>query len=414
MSYTLTEIANTTGIFDSLFEGAPAINNSGEVTWNALLDNGESGIYTGTPSSIVTIATTPYFSGFGYPSINDSGQTTFSAVKGGKSGIYFSSKNSASPTVVASEGQLLTDVKRTEKFNSFKPDPAINNRGQVAFLAGLTDNNSGLFVGNDKGKISRIADTVGKFGNLEFADLLGTPFEGDVVPSINEKGDTVFWGLLDQKLPEGSAEYSQINPAFMSGNVRGIYLKSGNSEIQTIVDNTGKYLSFPACPDINNSGDVAYLFRGDDSNNVGTSYRGINVYDNGKTTTLIDNNDHKGKDGYDDVDKFFRFGFVDINDSSTIAFSAQFDPLGDVGNDGLADDPVLGVFTAHQIAGGGVEIDKVVAVGDTVNLGTGDKKVSNVLFFNNDGFNNQGQLAFSLAFDDGTQGIYRADQFTGF
>ena len=102
----------------------------------------------------------------------------------------------------------------------------------------------------------------------------------------------------------------------MAGNVRGIYLKLGDSaEIKTVVDNQGEYLSFFGSPDINNSGDVAYIFRGDSLNNVKTPYRGINVYDNGKTATLIDNNDHLGKDGYDDVDKFFRFGFVDINDN---------------------------------------------------------------------------------------------------
>ena len=413
MSYTLTEIANTTGIFKSLFEGAPAINIFGEVTWNALLDNGGSGIYIGTSSSIVTIATTPKSAKLGFPSINDSGQITYTD-EGGQPGVYLSS-NSFSPTVLAFKNQLLTDVNRVEKFTSFLPDPAINNRGQVAFLAGLTGNNSGLFIGDGQDKLNRIADTVGTFSNLKFANLLGTDFEGDVAPSINDKGDTVFWGALDKKLPKGSAEYSQIPQGDLAGNVRGIYLKLGDSaEIKTVVDNQGEYLSFFGSPDINNSGDVAYIFRGDSLNNVKTPYRGINVYDNGKTATLIDNNDHLGKDGYDDVDKFFRFGFVDINDNNTIAFSAQFDPLGDVGNDGQPDAPVFGVFTAHQLAGGGVEIDKVVAVGDTVHLGTGDKKVSDVLFFNNEGFNNQGQLAFSLTFDDATQGIYRANQFAGF
>jgi hypothetical protein len=198
----------------------------------------------------------------------------------------------------------------------------------------------------------------------------------------------------------------------MAGNVRGIYLKSGNSDIKTVVDNTGKYLSFSGSPDINNSGDVAYIFRGDDLNNVNTPLRGINMYKNGKTKTVVDNNDLQGKDGCKDVDKFFRFGFVDINNDNKIAFSAQFDPLGDVGNDGQPDDPLLGVFTAHQTASGSVKIDKVVGVGDTVNLGMGKKTVTDLLFFNDEGFNDQGQLAFSLAFDDGTQGIYRADQFT--
>jgi hypothetical protein len=404
MSYTVTEIANSNGVFSSFFEGAPAINNAGIVTWQALLDSGGSGIYTGNPLS--TVAATPDFSKLGFSTINDNGQVAFYGEKGGNPGIYLRSKYSSAPTVVAVKDQVLTDVNRAEKFTSFLPDPAINNRGQVAFLAGLTGNNSGLFVGDDKGKVKRIADTVGTFGNLKFANLLGTPFEGDVAPSINKEGDIVFSGLLDKQLPTGAAEYSQIPPDFMPGNVRGIYLKSGDSgEIKTVVDNTGKYLSFNGSPDINKDGDVAYIFRGDSLNNVNAPARGINLYDHGKTTTIVDNEDHHGKDGYDDVDKFFRFGFVDINDKNTIAFSATFDPLG------VVSDPVLGLFTAHRSRGGSLDIDKVVAVGDTVKIGSANKKVQDLFFYNNEGFNNQGQLAFSLAFDDGTQGIYRADQF---
>jgi hypothetical protein len=407
MPYTFVEIVNADGVFDSFFGGGPAINDAGIVTWQAVLDSGALGIYKGNPLS--PIATTgSEFSSLGFSSINDRGQVAFYAEKGAQSGIYLSSRNSSALNRIAYEGQVLNDVRRPEQFTSFSFDPAINNKGQVAFIAGLTGNNSGVFIGNAKGKLERIVDTVGKFNKLEFADLIGTPFEGDVAPSMNDKGDIVFWGLLDKKLAVGAAEYDRINPAFQSGNVRGIYLKSHDSGIKTVVDNQSKkYLSFSGAPDINEDGDVAYIFRGEDLNNLpienAAPYRGINLFENGKTTTVVDNNDHKGKDGYDEVDKFFRFGFVDINDNDTMAFSALFDPLG------AEDAPVLGIFTAHKSDHGKLEIDKVIAVGDTVQTGTGSKLVDNLIFFNNEGLNNHGQLAFSLSFSDGTQGVYRAD-----
>lgn len=67
------------------------------------------------------------------------------------------------------------------RFTQFLPDPAINDLGQVAFLARLS-NGSGLFVG-DRCGLKKLVNTCGLF-----FDLLGTPFEGDVAPAINEQG----------------------------------------------------------------------------------------------------------------------------------------------------------------------------------------------------------------------------------
>lgn len=372
-SYQFSLIANTDGQFSSFnrFDGisAPAINESGTLAWSAFLDSGGAGIYKGASrrSSSPVATTAQGFTGFGSPTINASGDVTFYAQKGGKSGIYLSSKSYSSPTITVAE----TGDSRFG-FTSFLPDPAINNRGQVAFLAGLT-NGSGLFVGNGR-TTTRIVDTSG-----EFADFLGTPFEGDVAPSINERGTIVFWGALDEQLPIGSPEYSQI--PFSPGNVRGIFLASPNGTITTIVDNVDQYLSFSASPDINNRGEVAYIFRGDDANpNASASpddarYRGINIYRNGSTRTVVDN-----------TGGFARFGFVDINNRGDIAFSA------------ITDGGSLGIFTGSDPVQ-----DKVIETGDFLD----GRKVSNLVFFNK-GFSDSGQIAFGVAFEDGSEGIYIA------
>ncbi|BAY62800.1 hypothetical protein NIES22_28750 [Calothrix brevissima NIES-22] len=417
-SYTLVEITNTEDNFNSFsFDdtlNAPSINNNGLVVWSASLDNGGLGIFSrSSTGSLQTIASTDLgFSKFGFPSINDSGKVVFQAKTGDQSGIYLGYPF-ARPTVVASTGQAiaLTDGKghkKVEKFTSFGEDPAINNRGRVAFKAQLTltgdsnsvtGSNSGIFVGNDRGKIEPIADTVGKFNGLKFADLWGTPFEGSTTPSINKKGVTVFWGLLDQKLPEGSPEYSQIPSPLYSGNVRGIFVSDLSGKIKTVADNTGKYLSFSGTPDINNKGDILYIFRGDNLNDFGTPYRGINLYENAQTTTLVDNNNpYQGV-----VDKFYRFADADISDSNRIAFRATFDPLG------TQSDPLTGIFTGQIIAGQLDNLNKVVAIGDTLPFGDTRKTVLDLAFFNNEGLNNKGQITFTAEFTDGTQGIYLAD-----
>jgi hypothetical protein len=374
--YTFSLISTTTGAFSS-FESAfglqaPSINEGGTVAWSGFLDNGTAGIYKGSSSSATTpVATTNGgFTAFGSPTINASGRTAFYAEQGAAAGIYLSSPNAAALTAIAST------TNNTFGFTSFLPDPAINNRGQVAFLAGL-NTGSGVFVGDGRSLQKRV-DTSGRF-----FDVLGTPFEGDVAPAINERGAVVFWGSLDQLLPAGSPEYSQINPAFNNGNVRGIFLVSPDGTITTIVDNIGKYLSFSGSPDINNRGEVAYIFRGDEANPNASGfppdarYRGINVYDRGITTTVVDN-----------TGGFARFGFVDISDRGSIAFSA------------ITDSGALGIYTGSDPIA-----NKVIETGDTTLLP--GRTVTDLVFFSKS-LNNAGQITFTAEFDDGTQGIFLA------
>ena len=446
--YEFVEIANTDGDLKE-FPWTIAINDKGVVTWKALLDDGGSGIYAGqTPPfrpKVYQVATTDLDTGLG-PTINDRGSVAFYKEIAGsdeQTGIYLSSNfRSGRSTILAYKGQDLSDVtgREGEIFTGFFDDPgdgvdpAINKWDQVAFLAGLTDNNSGLFIA-DKKDLYRIADTVDEFSGLEFFDFFGTPFEGDVAPAINDngrwgsrganRGQVAFWASLDEMLPEESPEYEQIPGDNNPGNVRGIYLATG-SEIVTVADNRGDILSFTGAPTLNDDGDVAYIFRGDGEVTDPTiaipsfqRYRGINLYEGGSTKTVVDNNQiddliyggsPDSNDGVD-VDRFYLFGFVGLNNEDSLTFSALFDPT--VGDDDGP--PTLGIFTAMRSDNNDWDIHKVIAQGDQIKVGSTTKTVADLrtsTFFTK-GLNDNGQIAFSAILGDDSEAIFRADPVLG-
>ncbi len=105
---------------------APAVENSGPVS--LLLYHGARN-RTGDAVPGNPLAS---FATFGIPSINDSGQVAFTA--GIRTGETFSTIVFANGGVVAQKGNAAPGTQTT--FQSFK-DPALNNAGDVAFLATL-------------------------------------------------------------------------------------------------------------------------------------------------------------------------------------------------------------------------------------------------------------------------------------
>ena len=96
-AYTLTRIVDDSGQF-AAFSG-PSINNNGTVCYQAILNDGVQGIYTGTGTKIID--STGLFVSFGTPSINDNNTVSYQAVlDSGVSGIY----ENAGSKVVDSNG----------------------------------------------------------------------------------------------------------------------------------------------------------------------------------------------------------------------------------------------------------------------------------------------------------------------
>lgn len=163
-----TNISDSTGSFSNFHVGfdvgrgagpfsiytLPTINDAGTVAFNAGLDAGGSGIFTGNGEEASTIAdTSGVFSYFSSPVINDVGSVAFNAgLDAGGSGIF------------TGNGEEISTIADTSgAYSAFLSDAALNELGQVAFSASLDDGGSGIFTGADPltDKVIAVGDTLG-------------------------------------------------------------------------------------------------------------------------------------------------------------------------------------------------------------------------------------------------------------
>jgi hypothetical protein len=175
------------------------INERGEVAFLARIGD-KSGIFVSRPKGIelITITGKPApisgssFIGFGNrtPAINSSGEVVFVGfVDNAESqrALFSRSADAAAPIkVVAKMGDKFGDTNYA--FTDFLY-PAINGRGDVAFLGKFGRRNQGLFIKTAKG-IEPIAlvDQPVPGGDKE------ETFNNFMQPSINDRGEVVFYG----------------------------------------------------------------------------------------------------------------------------------------------------------------------------------------------------------------------------
>lgn len=131
----------------------PAFNNAGEVFFTASLDTGVRGIFSSGDAIETIVDSTGEFDLFGSPSINYRDQVAFLAqLDDQETGIY----------ITDSDG-IITAVATTEgPFSTFLTDPSINPDGKVAFQAKLDDGSEGIFIGSDPvaGKVIGVGDAL--------------------------------------------------------------------------------------------------------------------------------------------------------------------------------------------------------------------------------------------------------------
>jgi hypothetical protein len=346
-SFTFTKIADTTGLFSNLQFAEPAINDSGIVTFWALLDSGLSGIFRSDGDTTVTIADTSmlmdpetpgteFTSFFPSPSINSSGMVSFAARRPFVAAVF------------VGDGVQLHAIY--DSASDPPPDynlgqtsvPDINSSGQVAFLG--IDNGSGpdgLFVSNS-GSIERRYDTSGPFSSVGGRGNSGIAYPA---PVLNDAGQLAFLASLD----EGGG---------------GIFLGNGLTTT-TIFANNMTHVALD--PDINSSGIVVFptfrFFYGTDK---------ILMSDGVTTATVAEL-----------LDGFLSFGNAAINDNGDVAFVANTNNF------------MQGIFVGpNPIA------DKVIAAGDALFGSTVQD-----LILSRKGFNSLGQIAFYATLTDGSQVI---------
>lgn len=301
-TFTFTKIADTTGSFS--FLQPPSINNKGKVAFEASLDAGGEGIFTGSGGQITTITDTKKFAttttgplSFSVPSINDRGTVAFTAVRRTIEANVFVG------IFTGNGGPLTTIVDASGPYNSFGP-PSLNNAGKVAFNGQQRGVGNGIFTGTGNGNpITTIANTSGSFVN--FNSL-----------SINDSEQVAFEASLKN-----------------TGN--GVFIASNG--ITTIADTSGPFRYFVGAS-INNEGAVAFRAGLQDQ----TSER-IVIARGSTLTTVAESNISSGK-------PFVRFQSTpSINKVGMVAFEAF---LGGGKN---------GIFTGPNPLA-----DKVIASGDSL------------------------------------------------
>jgi hypothetical protein len=330
----------------------------------------------------------PFENSFGGLAINNSGQVAFLANTPNFSAGIFTGSGGATTTVVELSEPLGA------QFSTLGTYPDIKDDGTTAFFASLDSGVVGLFTGSG-GPIATVMDTSGpvaSFGSFPVDNA-----------AINNAGAAAFRGGLDT-------------------GVSGIIIQKGGATI-TVADTAGPFDSFnvptDSSPAINNSNRAAFFARLD------TGARGVFSGSGGGVTTIAT-----------DSGPFSSFhGNADINDAGTVAFFAILDAGGSgiftgsggatatvadgsgpfkafgntpaINNSGAVafvatlDTDQVGIFTGPDPVA-----DKVIQSGDTLDGSTVPAFPS--LFFSREGFNDAGEIVFWVQLADNRTGIYRA------
>jgi hypothetical protein len=188
MTTTIADSVPLSTFLDGGFGGAVAINGLGAVAFRALVAPGPiQGLYKGagattTPiadASLPEVSPTIPLNG---PGINDSGVVVIrSSRDAGGEGIF-----------KGSGGSLTTVATNDGPFGSFEPSglyPAINASGLVAFRAALDAGGNGIFIGPDAvaNKVVKVSDPV---DGSTVTDLRFSHF------GLNDAGQIAFWAML--------------------------------------------------------------------------------------------------------------------------------------------------------------------------------------------------------------------------
>jgi hypothetical protein len=414
-----------------------AKSSSGQVAFSAYLTGGSSGqgIFAGPPGSLQTVAlagaAAPAGGNYSFlngPRVNASGQVGFLASLSGSSASGIFVGNPGSLQVAALQG---TAAPAGGNYYSLVNAPSFNDSGAVAFYASLTGGSSsgGIFAGTP-GSMQAVALNGGPapgggtyFG---FGNGLALNASGQVAFSANVNSATN-WGIFVGAPGSVQAAAMVGNAAPAGGNYNDFYV-----------------------PRINAAGQVAF------STNLtgGSSSRGIFVGAVGALQAVaLQGNAAPAGGNYSD----FVPDTLALNHLGQVAFYSSLSGGSSTGGifagapgaiqavalqglpapagngatfSGFANNP-LGLNALGQVAfrgnltGTGVTsandqalyvaspggVVEVVRKGDMIDVGNGSglHAVSTIGFFEyGNSFSDSGELVFSLAFTDGTSGIFKS------
>jgi hypothetical protein len=173
----------------------PSINNLGAIAFEEQVDDVfASGIFVTDGDAFKTIASPDPNVIVGRPNLNDVGTVAFHRFFNDRAGEELVTGHGGPLTIVADTSGPFQSFGFT--FTGFTP-PALNNHGEIAFLAELDAGGSGIFLGPDP-----VADRV---------IATGETLDGSTVTSLrfcdeglNDSGQLVFQATFDDpSVPEG-------------------------------------------------------------------------------------------------------------------------------------------------------------------------------------------------------------------
>lgn len=177
-------VASTAHAFNT-FGFEPTVSNDGVVAFKGQLTNFDQGLFSGRGVGLLTtyLASNSQFSEFGTlsrPSINDLGRIGFeeSVDDTGASGI-FATEGNGFLTIAAPDPNVI--VSRSN----------FNDAGTATFHRFFNDRAGEELVTGDGGPLTVIADTNGPFQSFGF-------FLSFVPPALNDNGDVAFLADLDE------------------------------------------------------------------------------------------------------------------------------------------------------------------------------------------------------------------------
>lgn len=195
----ITPIASTAGEFDALgFD--TSLNNAGEVAFTARLDTGDQGLFSGTGGPVTThytdaapvmvdrVSTDLSGGNFGRPAINAGGEIAFhDRVEPSFEEGIFAGRSGVFRT--------LGPTGRAYNGAGDRGDPNLNDLGIGAFETSFV-NDTGQFVTalatSNLGAVSVVADTLNGYSGFGFYP-----------PALNNRGQVAFRGFLDDFSRDG-------------------------------------------------------------------------------------------------------------------------------------------------------------------------------------------------------------------
>ena len=241
------------------------INDKDDVLVNAFLSDGSNGIILYTDGKIKLIAksvSSPrqplnesvFIGSVGTPAMNDNGEIVFCGNLSGRKGVYKYDGDGDNYTPLVLVGDSVLGLESTiADFNCSAGKLSLNNNGELAFNADLSDGRFGLFM-LKAGAIEPIA-LEGDILPFSIFGVNNSVIFGALRPVINDKGEIAFRAVsLDLKKPRRTLGEGIL--LFRNGEIIPIYLPG-----QEAPGTNGKvfWRSQAASFDLSNDSEVLFL-----------------------------------------------------------------------------------------------------------------------------------------------------------